>query len=471
LRLLVAGLEDLSMSASDQRLSAHGEPTAIDVSEWIGSSELSSLQKKVIALVGCSLVMDGFDTQSIGFVAPTLVSVWRLQPSETAHLFAAGLFGMLTGAIALGWLSDQIGRRRVLLGATLFFGLCSAATVLTVNISQMAVLRFFTGFGIGGVMGNATALISELSPRHLRASPLMWASCGFTGGAMLGGFVAAVLIPVLGWQSIFAIGGVLPLLIALMMWRSLPESPQFLVLRQRRLDEVRKLLQRISPQRTVPVDVRLTVGESRTAAVPLIALLTPERRFVTVLLWILSFANLLNLYFLANWLPLLSVRMGYPKSIGILMGTLLQFGGLVGAVALGRLIDRMGFFRVLSIVYAIAMLGVGYLGTPEISIPIRLALILLSGICIVGAQPAINALAAIVYPTEIRATGVGWALGVGRAGSIVGPLVTAHLLAMQWSNQALFWAAAIPAGLSCLFILALARTDRHAGDLRGSWAT
>src|SRR5712672_1821085 len=173
------------------------EPAAVDVSEWIGTSELGSFQKKAIALVGCSLVMDGFDTQSIGFVAPTLVSVWHLQASETGPLFAAGLFGMLTGAIALGWLSDQIGRRRVLLGATLLFGLCSAATVLTVNISQMAVLRFFTGFGIGGV---------------------------------------------------------LPLLIAMLMWRGLPESPQFLVLRQERLDEVRKLLKRISPQRTVSAD-------------------------------------------------------------------------------------------------------------------------------------------------------------------------------------------------------------------------
>ena len=451
------------MSTSDPRRSIHVEPTSIDVSEWIGNSELGSFQKKVIALLGCSLVMDGFDTQSIGFVAPTLVSVWHLQPSATGPLFAAGLFGMLAGAIVLGWLSDQIGRRRVLLGATLFFGLCSAATVLTANISQMAVLRFFTGLGIGGVMGNATALLSEFSPRHLRASPLMWASCGFTGGAMLGGFVAAVLIPLVGWQSIFVIGGALPLLIALLMWQSLPESPQFLVLHQRRLDEVRKLLQRISPQRIIPADTRLTVGESRTPAASLTALLTPERRFVTLLLWVLSFANLLNLYFLANWLPLLAQRMGYPKSTGILMGTLLQCGGLVGAVGLGRLIDRMGFFRVLSVIFAIATLTVGYLGTPDIPFLIRLVLVLIGGICIVGAQPAINALAAIAYPTEIRATGVGWALGVGRAGSIVGPLVTAHLLAMQWTNQALFWAAAIPAGLSCLFILGLAQVDTH-GD-------
>jgi MFS transporter, AAHS family, 4-hydroxybenzoate transporter len=459
------------MSTSEQRRSVHIEPASIDVSEWIGTSELGSFQKKLIALMGCSLVMDGFDTQSIGFVAPTLVSVWHLQPSATGPLFAAGLFGMLAGAIVLGWLSDQIGRRRVLLGATLFFGLCSAATVVTANISQMAVLRFFTGFGIGGVMGNATALLSEFSPRHLRASPLMWASCGFTGGAMLGGFVAAVLIPLLGWQSIFVIGGALPLLIALLMWRGLPESPQFLVLRQQRLDEVRRLLQRISPRRALPADTRLTVGESRTATVSLTALLTPERRFVTLLLWVLSFANLLNLYFLANWLPLLAQRMGYPKSTSILMGTLLQCGGLVGAVGLGRLIDQMGFFRVLSVVFAIATLAVGYLGTPEIPFVIRLALVLIGGICIVGAQPAINALAAIAYPTEIRATGVGWSLGVGRAGSIVGPLVTAHLLAMQWSNQALFWAAAIPAGLSCLFILGLARTARPADDVHSSWAT
>ena len=182
---------------------------------------------------------------------------------------------------------------------------------------------------------------------------------------------------------------------------------------------------------------------------------------MTLLLWLISFANLLNLFFLANWLPLLSTRMGFSSSTAVLMGTTLQLGGLIGAIFLGPIIDRLGYYRVLVPVFLIAGFAVAAIGSPSLSLPLLYLVILVAGICVVGTQPALNALASTLYPTEIRATGVGWSLGVGRAGAIVGPVVAAQLVALDWSSQALFLVASIPALLACVVALGLASVRRR----------
>jgi AAHS family 4-hydroxybenzoate transporter-like MFS transporter len=182
---------------------------------------------------------------------------------------------------------------------------------------------------------------------------------------------------------------------------------------------------------------------------------------MTLLLWLVNFANLLNLFFLANWLPLLSTRMGFSSSVAVLMGTTLQLGGLIGAIFLGPLIDRHGYYRVLVPMFLIAGLAVAAIGEPSLSLPLLYFVIFVAGICIVGAQPALNALAATLYPTEIRATGVGWSLGIGRVGAIVGPVVAAQLVALNWSSQSLFLAASVPASFSCIVVISLALVMRR----------
>jgi AAHS family 4-hydroxybenzoate transporter-like MFS transporter len=178
-----------------------------------------------------------------------------------------------------------------------------------------------------------------------------------------------------------------------------------------------------------------------------------------VLLWLVSFANLLNLFFLSNWLPTLAMRMGFSDSQGVLLGTTLQGGGILGALLLGRLIDRFGFYRVLSPSFLIGAAMIALVGRTNIPVALECALILIAGMSIVGGQPGINALATSIYPTPLRATGVGWCLGVGRAGSIVGPLVAAQLIAHHFTNEILFMFAAIPAALSSLVMLGMATTQ------------
>jgi AAHS family 4-hydroxybenzoate transporter-like MFS transporter len=400
--------------------------------------------------------MDGFDVQVIGFVAPALLRTWHLEPGALGPIFGAGLIGMLVGSTGLGMLADRIGRRPVLIGATFFFGLCVLATAAADSVPQMLALRFLTGIGIGGVMSNAVTLASEYCPGPRRASLLMGISCGFTAGAVLGGLLAAILLPRTGWRSVFVVGGLLPLGVAVLLIRELPESLQLLLLRGADRARIEHWLKRLAPDSILPPAAPLQVSEVAAAKASVVDLFRGRLWRRSLLLWAISFANLLNLYFLANWLPLLTTRMGYSDSLGVLMGTSLQVGGIVGALTLGPLIDRFGFFRVLAPAFVLGAVMIAAIGTPLSPVGLECGVVLLAGVSIVGGQPGINALAASIYPTRLRATGVGWCLGIGRAGSIVGPLVAAQLIVRHWTNAHMFMFAAVPAVLSAVMLAGMA---------------
>jgi MFS transporter, AAHS family, 4-hydroxybenzoate transporter len=453
--------EEPSVEASVLRAPQSGSPAAVDIADLINTQPLSSFQKAIMVLIGGVVVMDGFDVQAIGFVAPALTQDWNIDPAALGPIFGAGLFGMLLGSMLLSMLADRLGRRPVLVGSTAFFSLCMLGTAAAESVQQLMFLRLLTGLGLGGVMANAVALASEYSPQRRRASLLMWISCGFTGGAIAGGLISTVLIPWGGWRSVFVVGGLLPLAIAAVMYWRLPESLLFLSLQPGAHDRLAQLLRRVAPGLDQGRDLRLRGPEQVEARGSLARLFRDGRALMTLLLWLVSFTNLLNLFFLANWLPLLSTRMGFSASTAVLMGTTLQLGGLIGAVFMGPLIDRLGYYRVLVPAFLIAGLAVAAIGEPGMPLPLLYLVIFAAGICIVGAQPALNALASTLYPTEIRATGVGWSLGVGRVGAIVGPVVAAQLVGLNWSSQTLFLAASVPAACSCVVVVGLAVVMRR----------
>ena len=431
----------------------HAAERGRDLATIIDAQPISGFQLRLLVLIACAIIADGFDVQAMGFVAPAIVRDWHIDLPALGPIFAAGLVGMLLGSIALGAVADRIGRRPVLIGAMIAFGAFTLATAFAMSIPQLIAARFLAGLGLGGVMGNAVALASEFSPARRRATILMALSCGFTGGAIAGGIASALLIPSAGWRAVFILGGIVPLAIALAMVALLPESLHFSIARRRFTPRATATLDRIAPG--------VSAWELAAAAAPSSAswrgLFGEGRTMATLVLWIVSFANMLDLFFLSNWLPTLAVRMGLTGNSAVLLGTMLQLGGIAGALAMGPLIDRYGFRGVMLAAFATACASVALLGQPGLPLGAMIAVVVLAGIGVAGAQPAINAFAAALYPPALRGAGVGWTLGVGRLGAIAGPLIAAGLIGLHWSDRALFIAAAVPAACSAALTFALPR--------------
>ncbi|WP_322033126.1 MFS transporter [Paraburkholderia sp. J76] len=445
---------------------------AVEVTGIIDESRFGPYQLLVVALCALCLVMDGFDVQAMGYVAPVVIREWGIAKETLSPVFGAGLFGMLVGSLTFSTLADRIGRRPVLIGATLFFSACMVATGFAHSIAQLVAWRFVAGVGLGCIMPNAMALAGEYSPRRMRVTLMMIVSCGFTLGGVVGGLITAALIPALGWRAVFFVGGAIPLVLGVLMWLALPESIQFLLFRargDRTQARVRRNLSRVAPALQLPADAQFTTAETRSPGVPFVELFRQGRARVTVLLWIVNFANLLAMYFLSNWLPTVIRDAGYSTQTAVFAGTALWGGGVIGTLLLGRIIDMAGFTRVLGTTFLVAIVSTAAIGNPAVmvSVAAMFVAIFVTGFTIIGGQPALNALAATYYPTSLRSTGIGWSLGVGRIGSVVGPVLGGALLHLQWSSSSLFLAAAVPACVSLAGIVAIHRANHGSKGTMG----
>jgi MFS transporter, AAHS family, 4-hydroxybenzoate transporter len=437
--------------------------TEVDVVEFIDAQPVGGFQLKLLLTCAAVLFLDGFDTLAIGYVAPSLAKEWGLTKAALGPVFSAGLFGLMIGALLFGPLADRIGRKKIIIFSTLAFGVGTLITAFVQDVNSLLAIRFLTGLGLGGAMPNAIAMTSEFNPRRRRATMVMIMFCGFSVGAALGGFLAAALIPQFGWRSVFVVGGAVPLLLVPILALRLPESVRFLVLTGRADARVAELLGLIGPKAVFAPATRFVVHEPELPGLPVLHLFSNGRTLVTLLLWVVFFMSLLDLYFLSSWLPTVQTDLGASTSAAALIGSMLQIGGVVGTFALGSIIDRFSF-RALALVYFIGVFAVGAIGQLGHSVVLVTMAIFVAGFCIVGGQIAANALAAGYYPTAVRATGVGWALGIGRAGSIVGPLVGGVLLTMKWSPAEVFMAAAGAALCAALAAFALGRL----ADMGGS---
>lgn len=425
------------------------------LSDIIDERPLGRRQYLILILCGILMILDGFDVQSVSYAAPAILEQWQIEKTELGTVFGAGLFGLLVGSLAFSYASDKFGRRPVLLWATLFFAVCMTATAFAQNVTQLVILRFITGLGLGAIMPNAMALCGEITPKRQRISVMMLISCGFTVGAMLGGFIAAFLIPRFGWQSVFLVGGIMPAILLVFLYRYMPESLQYTALKEPNSPKIRESLNEFYPGETMPEQFKTLQPQS---GMPVKALFEHGRYKFTLTIWIVSLMNMIALYFLSSWMPTLAKLTGMTLETAVLLGATLQLGGTFGTILMGRMIDKQGFFRILMPCFTVAAVSIALLGSTVHSIGLFFAVVFVIGFAVIGGQPAINAMAANYYPTEFRTTGVGWSLGVGRIGSVIGPVLGGWLVqAGNMTPQQLFYFVALPS-VVIIAVLCLQKT-------------
>jgi AAHS family 4-hydroxybenzoate transporter-like MFS transporter len=433
---------------------------SFDISEFIDGRPIGSCQVRILATCFIIMLLDGFDMQIIGLVIPALVRDWGLTPEDFGLALTAGPIGMVIGAAFLGPLADRYGRKRPVIAAVTVFGLFTFLAAYVNTPSALAFLRFLMGIGLGGVIPNIVALSAEYVPARSRATFSTLAYTGVPLGALASGLVGTWLIPSGGWQSVFYVGGLVPLAIAAYAIFALPESLRFVAAHTGRSQEAVKIIGKIAPDVCLPESVQFTLHEAVQKRTGIASLFGPGRTLPTIFLTLVFVANTFGVYFFMSWLPVLMKQSGLSLKFSLLSTVLLNGGGAVGTATLGFLIDRLGIFRVMTASYCIggiAIIAVGLGGGPALLIPA----IFLSGICMMGAQCAMYAVVALVYPTAIRATGVGTTMGWGRLGSIVGPAVGTVFVALQWPIAMDFLAASLPIFAAALFINIVGRIPKN----------
>ncbi|CAM3928720.1 4-hydroxybenzoate transporter PcaK [Pseudomonas reidholzensis] len=426
----------------------------LDVQSFINEQPLSRFQWRVVILCFLIVFLDGLDTAAMGFIAPALSQEWGIDRASLGPVMSAALIGMVFGALGSGPLADRFGRRGVLIGAVLVFGGFSLASAYATNVDQLLILRFLTGLGLGAGMPNATTLLSEYTPERLKSLLVTSMFCGFNLGMAGGGFISAKMIPAYGWHSLLVVGGVLPLLLAVVLLVWLPESARFLVVRNRGTDKVRKTLLPIAPA---------VVAQASSFSVPEQKVVSKRNVFAvifsgtyglgTVLLWLTYFMGLVIVYLLTSWLPTLMRDSGASMEEAAFIGALFQFGGVLSAVFVGWAMDRFNPHKVIGIFYLLAGVFAYAVGQSLGNITLLATLVLIAGMCVNGAQSAMPSLAARFYPTQGRATGVSWMLGIGRFGAILGAWSGATLLGLGWSFEQVLTALLVPAALAAVGVI------------------
>lgn len=436
----------------------------IDVESFLNDQPFSSFHWLVFALCVAVVMLDGFDTAAIGYIAPSLVSEWNVAKPDLAPVLSAALFGLAGGALCAGPLADRFGRKVVLIAAIAVMGASSLLAATAGNLTWLTIWRFLTGLGLGAAMPNAVTLMSEYCPLRIRALVTNAMFCGFPLGAAFGGFLAAWMIPQFGWRSVLGLGGVAPLALAAIALFALPESARYMVARGYPMERIRAVMRRMSSAASEAGSFVLSErGQSGAAAGKSGLALIFSPRFIvgSLMLWIAYFMGLVIFYGLINWMPLLLKETGLSAQQATLISALFPLGG-IGAIYFGWLMDRYNANLIIAFGYLLTAFFVYLVG--QTGGALLVLAVFVAGVVMNTSQSSLPALAAAFYPTRGRASGVSWMLGIGRFGGIAGSFLVAELTRRQLSLSQIFLVIASPAIISAAALLIKQAVHPHAVD-------
>jgi AAHS family benzoate transporter-like MFS transporter len=437
----------------------------IDLQQLVDNARFNRFHAGILAWCAIIIICDGYDLAVAGIALPSIMKDMGVTAQSAGFMVSSALFGMMFGAIFLGTIADRIGRRAAIAICLALFSGFTAAAGLANDPYVFSALRFLAGLGIGGVMPNVVAQMTEYSPKKIRATLVTLMFSGYAVGGMLAALLGKGMIEAWGWQSVFLAAGV-PVLLIPFVLRSLPESLAFLV-RTGRLDEVRDIAQRLEPSFAAGRDDRYTrAATDRAAGAPIGQLFSDGRGFSTAMFWVAFFMCLFMVYALSSWLAKLMAGAGYSLGSALTFVLVLNFGAVIGAVGGGWLADRFHIKYVLVAMYALAAVSITLLGYP-VPAPVLFLLVGLAGASTIGTQIVTYAYAGQFYPAAVRATGIGWASGVGRSGAILAPIVIGTLVGMALPLQQNFAAIAIPAVIATVAV-SLIRHGRSASANEGA---
>ena len=441
----------------------------IDIARLIDERRMTSFNAKVVVLCFFIILFDGYDSIVPAFAGPYLIKDWGIaNMAALGTAFSASLFGFLFGAALFGWVGDHYGRKTALISASFLCGLFSLLTMLAGSLQSLIVLRFLTGLGLGGMVPLVLVLTGEYSPKRVRATMMIVMFCGITFGGVFPGPIAGALAPTYGWQVLFLVGGVTPILMAIISLFWLPESLKYLVV-SGRTAAVAPILKQIDPSITVGPNTRYVLADERN-----FEKFRPSQLFsgglawMTPLLWVCFVVNLMSFYFINSWLPTVLTQAHVPHWMAALSSSIFQFGGTLGGLAVARPMDKMGLRPVVAL-FICGLIFAPFIGYSQSSEWLLGAMIFFAGFTLLGVQFGLNAVSAMIYPTSIRSNGSGWAFAVGRFGAVAGPIAAGVLLTLKLDIRDLFLFLLAPISIGLISSLILARL--YAAHLRDASGT
>jgi MFS transporter, AAHS family, 4-hydroxybenzoate transporter len=405
----------------------------------IENQRIGGLQLRVAALCALVQICDGYDVNAIGVSVPSLTHAWNLPGPAFTQAFLWSSIGIMVGALSAGPLGDRVGRKPLLVASLTIFGLASLLSAFAGSLTVLSILRFFTGMGIGGAFPGAATLTGDYAPHRLRATMIMVTFTGAPIGGFLCGQLAGFLLPRFGWPSVFLVGGVVPLLMvaALALW--LPESPRFLAAKTTLSPRQAAWLQRLGIAPGQAAAHGLDVAQDN----PIKMLFGKGYGLQTVLLWIVFFCSLMNLFLFVYWLPEVLHLTGFTPAEAARATSFRELGAILAVLYLGLLIDRFGPERALALHYAAGVVFIAAIALVAMPYLLLATMIFFSGMTIIGSQTGANAACGKLYPARMRTSGLGWALGIGRLGGIAAPVLGGYLLSLGMAPRQIFLSACL----------------------------